>query len=127
MMVKDVETFTTRAADVVVIDQLINDILERRQIPSAATDALESVFIDLALADAVAIGLREILGKLLGGRFEIGEVPGCESPLGAVGVESARIGPEDDGRASVKEVATDRVTQEDRARAGRAEDPHETR
>src|SRR4051812_10848552 len=103
MIVQDVEALAARATDVEVIDELIDDVLQRRKIPSAAANALEGLVVNLALADAVTVRLGEILREVFLRRREVGLVPRREPPLGAIRIVPTRIRPEDDRRACVEE------------------------
>src|SRR5207248_990735 len=105
-IVQDEKALGGRSADVVVNHKLIDLVLEQFQRPAAAADLLGLLRGKDRLPQAVAIGGIDVF-DFLGGRGEGGFVERRKAALGAIGVVAAGIGPEDDGRAGVKELAAD--------------------
>ena len=107
VIVEDVEADFAEAADVVVHDELVDDILERGQIPAAAADALEVGGRERGVAaEAVARRGLEVFDGFFR-FFEAAVVERGEAALGAVGIVALRVHPRDDARAGVEELAGD--------------------
>ena len=86
--------------------ELIDLLLEQFQWPAAAADLLRLLRRQHGLPQAVAVGGIDVF-DFLSGRGVRGFIERRESALRAIGVIAAGIGPEHDGRAGVKELATD--------------------
>ena len=98
---KRAEAASRNTGYIVVIDELIDRFLKRRQIPPAATNALKRFIVDLALPDAVAVG-RGDFRNFPAGRRKIGLIPWRKAPFGAIRVVPARVHPRDNRRTRVE-------------------------
>ena len=103
-VVQDLETLPARAADIVVINELVHDPLEQRQIPAATPDALDFLLGQACLAEIVAVWRFQILHFLLRG-LPVGLFERREAAFHAVGIVAARVRPEHDARAGVEKLA----------------------
>src|SRR6266850_1029118 len=105
-VVEDEKALGGGAADVVVNDELIDLVLEQLEGPAAAADLLGFLSRQHRLPQAVAIGGIDLFNFLGGGGIR-GFGHRRKAALGAIGVVATGIGPEDDGRAGVEELAAD--------------------
>ena len=103
-VVQNLEALPARARRVEVDDELIHHLLQQRQVPAAAADALDLLRGQLAFAQAVAGGRGEILHLLLRS-FPIRFLERREPPLHAISVVTAGVQPQHDRCAGVDELA----------------------
>ena len=111
LVLEDLEASPAGAADVEMDDELVDDLLQRRQVPSAAADPFDLLLGQAPGPQVVAGGpalggVRVIAGRRLGPG--LCRVIGPEPAADAVGVEAARVHPQNDlGRGMVKLPADD--------------------
>lgn len=104
MVVENFETLAAGAGSVVMEHELIDGVLQAEEIPTAAADFFAFDPGEGGVAQAVAIWGGEIF-DLSGGIFPIGFIEGSKATFDAIGIVAAGVEPEDDGSASVEELA----------------------
>src|SRR5687767_2003979 len=87
-------------------DKLVDNLLEQRQVPTAASHPLQFRRREIALTKIVTIG-RFQFSHLQARRFPRGLVKWSEPAFDAVGIITARIHPENNGCARVDKLPRD--------------------
>ncbi len=104
LVLEHLEAAPARAADVEMDDELVDDLLEQREVPAPASDALDLLRRQDAGPPQAVAGP----GRTLGG-LDLG--PGLihrrESGLDAIGIVAAGVGPEYDPGRGMEELAAD--------------------
>src|ERR1022692_2425603 len=98
------ETSPARARHVKMNDELVNDLLQQRQIPAATADCFDLLRRERFGPQAVAVGCSQIFAFCVRS-FPIRLLIGTEPPFDAIGIITAGIHPKHNRRTGVKELS----------------------
>src|SRR5687767_4367359 len=105
-VMKDLEALTARACDVEVNDELVDDLLQQWQVPTATADLIELLGGQGFATEAIAVWSFEGCNSHARS-FPGGFIQWSKATFDAIGVVSTRVEPKDDGRTGMDELARD--------------------